>query len=476
MEELDLKDLLKLIWKQKLLIILLVIVGGVLGFIYNKYYTTPKYKATTTFLLAQNINETDTSITSTDVTLNSKLVDNYSELIKSDTVLNETLNQLNLQMNIKELQNNITVEAKKSTEFIELSVATKQKELSPLIANKIMEVFTEKVKQIYKVENVHVVDPAVQSNTPYNINTTKYALIGAVIGLVISLTIIFIINCFDDSLKDDKDIEKILGLRTLATFRKQTGQNNLSWNPKDDYVEGFKILRTNLQFVNRNKDIKVISVTSTLPGEGKSWVSANLALAYAKADYKVLLIDGDMRKGTQNAIFNIRQAPGLSDLIKSDDSTDDFRLIAGKYIHKASINNVYIIPSGNLTFDSSELLISNRTNKLLETLKQNFDIIIIDSTPCTMVADAAIISRIVDTTIIVTEYEKTKLRNLKYIREQIKDVGGNIAGIVINKVPSKGAGYYYYYYGEDNSKKTSSGKSHHKSQKNSNKNKTNDQH
>ena len=68
------------------------------------------------------------------------------------------------------------------------------------------------------------------------------------------------------------------------------------------------------------------------------------------------------------------------------------------------------------------------------------------------------------------------LRNLKYIREQIKDVGGNIAGIVINKVPSKGAGYYYYYYGEDNSKKTSSGKSHHKSQKNSNKNKTNDQH
>ena len=226
MEELDLKDLLKLIWKQKLLIILLVIVGGVLGFIYNKYYTTPKYKATTTFLLAQNINETDTSITSTDVTLNSKLVDNYSELIKSDAVLNETLNQLNLQMNIKELQNNITVEAKKSTEFIELSVATKQKELSPLIANKIMEVFTEKVKQIYKVENVHVVDPAVQSNTPYNINTTKYALIGAVIGLVISLTIIFIINCFDDSLKDDKDIERILGLRTLATFRKQTGQNN----------------------------------------------------------------------------------------------------------------------------------------------------------------------------------------------------------------------------------------------------------
>lgn len=127
MEELDLKDLLKLIWKQKLLIILLVIVGGVLGFIYNKYYTTPKYKATTTFLLAQNINETDTSITSTDVTLNSKLVDNYSELIKSDAVLNETLNQLNLQMNIKELQNNITVEAKKALNLLNFQLLLSKK-------------------------------------------------------------------------------------------------------------------------------------------------------------------------------------------------------------------------------------------------------------------------------------------------------------------------------------------------------------
>ena len=445
MEELDLKSLFESIWKKKSLIILLVIIGAILGFTFNKYYTTPKYKSTVTFLLAQTgSSSSDSSITASDVTLNSKLVENYSELIKSDSVISEALKQLNIQMSIPDLQKNITVDSKKSTEFIQLSVATEQKDLSPLIANKIVEVFTEKVKQIYKVENVHIVDSAIEPTSPYNITPTKYALIGACVGLVIALAIIFIINSFDDSLKSDKDIERALGLKTLATFRKQSKSTGLSWNPKDDYVEGFKVLRTNLQFVNRSKDIKVISVTSTLPGEGKSWVSANLALAFAKADYKVLIVDSDMRKGTQNAIFKIAQAPGLSDLIKSNDDPANFNLIASKYIYKTQINNVFVIPSGKLTFDSSELLISNKVNKIVTTLKENFDIIIFDSTPSTLVTDASIISRIVDTTIIVTEFDKTKMSNLHHIRDQIEEVGGNIAGIVINKVPSKRDSYYYY--------------------------------
>lgn len=445
MEELDLKSLFESIWKKKSLIILLVIIGAILGFTFNKYYTTPKYKSTVTFLLAQTgSSSSDSSITTSDVTLNSKLVENYSELIKSDSVISEALKQLNIQMSIPDLQKNITVDSKKSTEFIQLSVATEQKDLSPLIANKIVEVFTEKVKQIYKVENVHIVDSAIEPTSPYNITPTKYALIGACVGLVIALAIIFIINSFDDSLKSDKDIERALGLKTLATFRKQSKSTGLSWNPKDDYVEGFKVLRTNLQFVNRSKDIKVISVTSTLPGEGKSWVSANLALAFAKADYKVLIVDSDMRKGTQNAIFKIAQAPGLSDLIKSNDDPANFNLIASKYIYKTQINNIFVIPSGKLTFDSSELLISNKVNKIVTTLKENFDIIIFDSTPSTLVTDASIISRIVDTTIIVTEFDKTKMSNLHHIRDQIEEVGGNIAGIVINKVPSKRDSYYYY--------------------------------
>ena len=207
MEELDLKSLFESIWKKKSLIILLVIIGAILGFTFNKYYTTPKYKSTVTFLLAQTgSSSSDSSITTSDVTLNSKLVENYSELIKSDSVISEALKQLNIQMSIPDLQKNITVDSKKSTEFIQLSVATEQKDLSPLIANKIVEVFTEKVKQIYKVENVHIVDSAIEPTSPYNITPTKYALIGACVGLVIALAIIFIINSFDDSLKSDKDI------------------------------------------------------------------------------------------------------------------------------------------------------------------------------------------------------------------------------------------------------------------------------
>lgn len=113
MEELDLKSLFELIWKKKLLIISFVIIGAILGFTFNKYYTTPKYKSTVTFLLAQTGSAADSSITASDVTLNSKLVENYSELIKSDSIISEALNQLNIQMDIANLQKNITVESKK---------------------------------------------------------------------------------------------------------------------------------------------------------------------------------------------------------------------------------------------------------------------------------------------------------------------------------------------------------------------------
>ena len=211
-----------------------------------------------------------------------------------------------------------------------------------------------------------------------------------------------------------------------------------------NYVEDLKALRTNLQFVKREKEIKTVLITSTLPGEGKSWVATNLAIAFAKSDYKVCIVDADMRKGIQHKKFSVSQEPGLSNLILSRDKIEDSKMLFYKYIKTTRMENVFVLPSGEKTFDSSELLASNKIKKIINVLRENFDIVIFDSTPSMLLTDGIILSRLVETNIIVSEYEKTKIKDLRKTKELIEDVGGDVAGIIINKI-NKGKKKYYYY-------------------------------
>ena len=447
MEELDSKELLEIIWKKKYFIIVCMLIGLVIGYVYNSFFTKPKYKASTTFLLvktAENDNDTNNSISTEDVSLNLKLIENYGELIKSDIVLNDVLEQLDLNINSDELKKDIVVENKKNTEFIQLTVVMEKKENVHIITNKIIEVLKEKVKEIYGIDNIHIVDRAVKVNNPYNINPLKYSAIGAIIGIVISVLFIFICNYFDDSVKNERDIERQLKVKTLATFNKQVKKQTLQWDLKMNYVEDLKALRTNLQFVKREKEIKTVMITSTLPGEGKSWVATNLAIAFAKSDYKVCIVDADMRKGIQHKKFSVSQEPGLSNLILSRDKIEDSKMLFYKYIKTTRMENVFVLPSGEKTFDSSELLASNKIKKIINVLRENFDIVIFDSTPSMLLTDGIILSRLVETNIIVSEYEKTKIKDLRKTKELIEDVGGDVAGIIINKV-NKGKKKYYYY-------------------------------
>ncbi|MBO5348497.1 MAG: polysaccharide biosynthesis tyrosine autokinase [Clostridia bacterium] len=441
MEEIDIKSLLNLFWKKRIIIIIITIIGLLIGLVYNLFLTTPKYKAKTSFLLAQSgvtENETD-KITTTDINLNTKLLQNYTQLIKSDTVLYELPQRLNMNINVEQLKGNINIEKKTDTEFVEISVTDTEKQRAPLIANAIMEILIEKVKQIYKMDNIHIVSKATESSKPYNINPIKYGAIGAFIGAIISVLIILCKNMLDDTVKDETTVKQQLGIKTLAKIQDQT---KIHGNLKASYIEEIKSIRTNLQLVKRNKQIKSISVTSTCPGEGKSWIVCNLALAFAKADYKVCIVDADMRRGIIHSKFFVEQTPGLSDLIKSDD-IEYYELLSNKYIKETKIEGISVIPCGSITGDSSELLMSKKMTKLIDMLKQNFDIVIFDSTPSTLVTDAVVLSSLVETNIIVTEHEKTKMKDLKYVKELIESVGGDIAGIVINKASDENIKAYY---------------------------------
>ena len=197
--------------------------------------------------------------------------------------------------------------------------------------------------------------------------------------------------------------------KELITFR----------NPKSPISETFRTLRTNIQFMNVNKRLKSILITSTLPGEGKSWVASNLAVTFAQAGKQVILIDADMRKARQYSIFGVSPRPGLANYLAENDKNAELSDME-KYVQKTEIEGLYVISAGNVPPNPSELLIT----------------------------DAAILSRIVDSTIVVTAHKFTKKANLQKTIKSIKNVGGKIAGVVLNKVPIDAKKYEKsYYYG-----------------------------
>ena len=221
-------------------------------------------------------------------------------------------------------------------------------------------------------------------------------------------------------------------------------------DPKSPISEVFRTLRTNIQFMNTKGKLKTILVTSTFPGEGKSWVASNLAVTFAQAGKKVVLIDADMRKGRQYNIFGISPIPGLSNYLSGIDIDDEERDITdiADYVQDTEVDNLFVMPAGNIPPNPSELLISPQMVDLLEQLKDLCDIVLIDGTPNELVTDSLILTRLVDSTIIVTASKQTKKDNLRRAIQNIQNVGGKIAGVVVNKVPIAAKKYEQsYYYG-----------------------------
>lgn len=223
MEELDLKELFSIFWNKKVWIIIITIVFIILGAVYSFVFVEPEYQASTTLLLAKTNTEQTTenatsaeSITQTDLTLNQKLVSTYSVLVQSKSVIREVINNLGIEgLEEEELKKSVTVNAVEDTEVIKITVTNKNPDYAAKIANEISNVFSKKVADIYKINNVYVVDVAEIENEPYNINHAKDIIIFAFIGIVVACAYILIRNMLDNTIKSDADVEK-MGLTVLA--------------------------------------------------------------------------------------------------------------------------------------------------------------------------------------------------------------------------------------------------------------------
>ena len=217
MEELDLKELFDLFISKifQILIIIIIFIG--IGVVYTVGFVEPKYSANTTLVLATS-NESDKSITTTDVTLNSKLVSTYSEIVKSDSVVGTVINNLNLNMKDSELKKKVSVSAVEDADIIKITVTNEDADEAAKIANEIAKVFSDKIKDLYKINNISILDSATPNYTPSNINHTKDIIIFAFIGVVIAVAYVLISNMLDTTIKSAEDIEKGFGIPVLVSI------------------------------------------------------------------------------------------------------------------------------------------------------------------------------------------------------------------------------------------------------------------
>lgn len=211
--------------------------------------------------------------------------------------------------------------------------------------------------------------------------------------------------------------------------------------PKSNISEDIRTIRTNLMFTSSDEESQVILVTSSIPGEGKSFISSNLATAFAQTDETTLLIDCDLRLGRIHKIFGVSNDKGFSNLLASQSVVN-----CADFIKKTPIPNLYVIPRGTVPPNPSELLNSTNTKRVINFLRENFSRIIFDGVPINGLPDSLIMASLVDRVVLVTAVGYTKIDELMEAKKALEKIDANIAGVVVNRVNHTKRGKYYNYY------------------------------
>jgi succinoglycan biosynthesis transport protein ExoP len=276
------------------------------------------------------------------------------------------------------------------------------------------------------------------------------ALAGAVGGML-AVGVAFLVEYLDDTIKSPEDVNRALGLDTLGIIGKFTkGAEDLVavTKPLSPVSEAFRVLRTNIRFSSVDRPIRTLLVTSAGPTEGKSTTAANLAAVMAQAGLKAIVVDADLRRPRLHRVFGIHPRGGLTGSLL--EGSMDGRL------QPSQVEGLAVLPAGERPPNPSELLGSRRLRELLGLLTQHVDMVVIDSPPVLPVTDAAVLAQSVDGVLLVVDAGETRRGIAQHAVESLRQVGANVIGVVLNRVPTGKGGYYYYYqdyYGDGGKKR-----------------------
>lgn len=408
-QEIDIRKSIKTILKRKYILLCIIIVSLILGLIYTFGINKPKYKSSEKILIDKNTS----SIT---------------EYVNSNDIITEVAIALNVSG--KHIQELITVTFDAKTMVITITASSTNNQEAFDIVNKYNEILKSKLETTYGVKTYTSIEQAQVSNFAYNVNHTKDLLMFLVVGVVVCCVYsIFLVSFSGDSIYALIENNKITFLGKISKDE-EIKSNVKSYISKDEkIIFQLKKIMTNIELNKKLTRPKSILITSTNYGEGSTFLVSNLATRYAKSGKKVLVIDSNFNKGILNKIFNIKTDKGLTNLIANKQVSIES---ITRTIKQSPMNNIYVLPFGEEAIDE-EILITDKVNQIIELLTNQFDIIIIDGEPLLKQITSYGWASAVNTTIIVAEYNKTKIEDIIETKKSIDNINGKVSGVVINK-------------------------------------------
>ncbi|MCK4330083.1 polysaccharide biosynthesis tyrosine autokinase [candidate division WOR-3 bacterium] len=330
---------------------------------------------------------------------------------------------------------------------LQLIELEREREINANTYKLLMERYEEvRIVEAGKISNVRIIDRARPPGSPVSPKKRLNLILSIIIGLLVGVGGAFVLEYTDNSIKTPKDIERYAGLPIIGSIpmlkRKDNNKPILitDLSSRSTLREALRGIRTNLKFINPDKPIKTLLVTSPIPQEGKTSAAVNLAITLSQLGLKTLIIDADMRKSAVYKFLDI-EGKTLTEYLVSGGDIESI-------IHSTDIDNVSAIISKSPPPNPSELLGSEKIKDLLSDLKEKFDFILIDSPPVLTCTDAAVVASFVDAVLIVVKSHKTPRNALVQTKDIMERVRAKIAGAVLNMVPTgrSSFGYYRYYH------------------------------
>ena len=295
--------------------------------------------------------------------------------------------------------------------------------------------------------SISVIERAAKPVTPIGPNTDLNVWLAAAVGLVLAVGAAFLLEYLDDTIKTPDDMQRVAKLTALGVISRITkiakpaDQLVTARNLADPISEAYRVLRTNLQFSGLKNPAGSLLVTSSSPGEGKTTTAANLAVTLAQTQKRVILVDADLRRPTQHKVFGLTNKRGLTSLVLDETLTLD------DVVQDTDLSGLRVLTSGPMPPNPAEVLNSVEMTRIIDRLRECSDLVIFDSPPVLVVADAVILAGKLNSVLLVVDSGRTRSEAIRRSVETLGKVNAKVLGGVMNKMAKRRAeGYYYYYY------------------------------
>jgi len=466
----ELKDYIRILRKRWIVIVALTLIG-VIGAGAASVLTTPVYTATTQVFVSTSQSSGGTaSDLNAGNSFTLQRVQSYAQTVGTDIVLRPVIRALGLDVTVESLAKQVEATAPVNTVILEISVTDTDPTQAAAIANAIGETLPRVVDEIEKSDaggaspvKVSTLQPAVVPIDPTSPNNRLNLALGFLVGLALGVGIAVLLEVLDTRIRSIRDIEQLSDVSVIGgiAFDADAPKNPLvvHVDPKSPRAESFRTLRTNVQFVTVDRGNSFV-ITSSLPGEGKTTTSTNLAISLSQLGTKVLLVDGDLRRPKVSEYLGIEGAVGLTDVLVGRAELEDV-------VQQWGTTGLAVLPAGQIPPNPSELLGSKAMIELIKRCESEYDLVIFDSAPLLPVTDAAILARVTGGAILVAAAGQTHKNQFLGGLKNLINVDAPVLGVIITMLPTKGADSYgygqygYSYYGESASPASGAPKKEH---------------